>query len=282
MFSRIISAPFLVLAIGFLYLTWEVSVSYSWYIIPCVIILAIIYILSPQVDWWWAKRNPPEVDKEVGALLHKHDVFYNKLSSEDKKYFRHRVALYLMSKEFMPQAFELVPEDIKAMVAASAIQVTFGQEDFLLEPIDKIVVYPEAFPSPQYPRNRHSSEIYAEDGVVMFSARHVAHGFMDSSLYYPTALHEFVHAFMIKHPALDYPDTPEDPWQHVEAISGFPKDKIIEWIGLPLVDVYWVLLTCFFSWPEKFNKQLPDMYASLTEVFKLDPSHPVSSAPLVS
>ncbi|MCB0704376.1 MAG: zinc-dependent peptidase [Saprospiraceae bacterium] len=282
MFSRIISAPFLVLAIGFLYLTWDVNPSYAFYIIPCVIILAVIYIMSPQIEWWWAKRNPPELDDQARLLIHKHSGFYKRLSAEDKTYFRRRLVYFLMNKEFMPQAFELVPEDIKIMIAAAAVQVTFGQVDFVLEPFDKIVVYPEAFPSPQYPRHRHSSETFAEDGVILVSARHVAHGFMDPQKYYPSAIHEYAHVFMIKYPALEYPELPANSWEAITQISGFSKEKLLEWIGLPQVDPYLVMLTCFFSYPEKFESTLPDLYQSLVSLFRLDAIHPVSSAPLVS
>ena len=282
MFSRILSAPFLILGIGFLYLTWEVGSDYSWYIIPCVIILAVIYIMSPQIDWWWAKRNPPDVDEKLRAMVHSKSAFYQRLSAEDKTYFRRRMALFLMSKEFMPQAFDTVPEDIKAMIAAAAIQVTFGKADFVMEPFDKVVVYPDAFPSPKYPRDRHSVEVFAEDGVSLLSAKHVAHSFLEPETYYPVAIHNFVQVFLSKYPSLDYPDEPANAWDKIEAISSFDEERIKKFIGLPIIDAYTVLLSCFFAYPRAFDAELPELYEQLKQLFTLDPNRPVSSAPLVS
>jgi hypothetical protein len=282
MFSRILSAPFLILAIGFLYLTWEVSNSYSLYIIPCVVILAIIYIMSPQIDWWWAKRNPPDLDDKVRAMIHQRLPFYNNLSPEGKTFFRQRVALYLQTKDFKPQVFDRVPEDIKAIIACGAIMVTFNTEDFLLEPFDTLIVYPDAFPSPQYPMDRHSSEVFEEDGVVLFSARHVAHGFLDAQKYYPTFLHEFIQVYRLKYPELKFPSLPAEPWGDLETISGFSREKVEEWIGLPEIDVQLVAAAFFFTRPEQMRTVWPGVFQEFERIFKLDPSQAINTVPLVS
>ena len=98
--ARVISIPFLILTAIFTYLTLEVDESFSIYIIVFVILLAIIYTFSPQINWWWYSRNPPEIDQHMRNLLIQHHSFYNELSLSDKKRFRNRMALYTAVKGY--------------------------------------------------------------------------------------------------------------------------------------------------------------------------------------
>ena len=44
---------------------------------------------------------------------------------------------------------ESLPEDLKAIIAHNLIQLTFGMEDYLLDPYERVVVYNHAFPTPK-------------------------------------------------------------------------------------------------------------------------------------
>ena len=94
MLTRILLIPFVVLAFVFLYLTLEVDENYAFYIIIPVIISAMIWVLSPQIDWWWYQRNPPQLDPAIVQLLERHNPYYQQLFFEDKKKFQLRVALF--------------------------------------------------------------------------------------------------------------------------------------------------------------------------------------------
>ena len=53
MLSKLLSFPFAIAAIYFFYMTMKVEESYAIYIVPDVIAIAVLYILSPQIDWFW-------------------------------------------------------------------------------------------------------------------------------------------------------------------------------------------------------------------------------------
>ena len=161
MLARILSIPFVAMFLVFLYLTWEVDDSYAIYIPWPVVVLAVIYVLSPQINWWWYVRNPPELDGRMRQLFQQRYPFYHELSLENKKRFRERVALFKIGTEFMPQAMEEVPEDIKGFVAANAVRLTLGLPDYMFPSFEKVVIYPKPFPSPQYPKSFHASEIFS-------------------------------------------------------------------------------------------------------------------------
>ena len=204
MLSKFISLPFIIILLFCLYYTWEGDLS-AIYIVPNVIILASIYVLSPQIDWLYYQKNPPEMDGKLRVFLEKLFPFYRNLSPKEKRRFEVRVSLYIIATEFMPKAMEHVPEDIKGLIAANIVMLTFGQKDYRFSNFEKIVVYPHPFPSPQFPKHLHSCEIFEEDGVILFSLEQLVPGATRQTQFYNTALHEYAKIFMLSYPDYSYP-----------------------------------------------------------------------------
>lgn len=265
--ARVISIPFLILTAIFAYITLEKNENYSIYIIIFVLILSVIYTFSPQINWWWYKRYPPEIDQQMRNLLIKHHSFYNGLSVNDKQRFRNRMALYMMAVEFMPKGWEQLPEDIKGVLAANIVQMTFRQTDFLLPKFERIVVYTTPFPSPQFPEKLHASELFEEDGVFLFSAQQIMWAFLQPKQYYNLVLHEYVKAYQLSYPNKTYPIVDKEDWGSLEKISGFTVEKVEGIIGLSSIDPTIVSGTLFFTHSEKYKQIAPQLYDKWDQVF---------------
>lgn len=229
MLSRFLYPPLVLILIVLLYLLWEVDDRFSWYLIPVVILLAMVYILSPQIDFWWSKRYPPDLDPPLRRLLER-SPFYSRLAPENRKKFRDRVALFMQAKDFKGQNLESIPEDIKAVVAAAGVQVTFDREEYLLPAYETIIFYPHPFPSPQFPQHWHISEIFDEDGVILLSAEHVLRGFLEPKRYFNVALYEMARAASRNYPDFKLPDI---GWSEIEIKTGIKKADLIKYHGLP-------------------------------------------------
>ena len=271
MLSRIIAAPFIIMALLALYFAWEKDPTYAVYVAPPAVILALIYTLSPQIDWWWYKRRPPKIDPMVETLFNKYFTFYKSLGTTDKKKFRNRVTLFNLSREYMPQGMENVPEDIKGLIASSAVWLTFGLEDYLLSKFEQIILYQHPFPSPQHPEKFHASEIYEEDGVMMFSIEQFMLGYIQTKQYYHIGLHEFAKVFMVSFPDERYPSFGADFWEKLPQISGLKKESIEKFIGLPQDDILPVAIVHFFTHATRFKMFYPSEYATFQGIFKQDP-----------
>ncbi len=271
--ARVLSLPFIVLVLVFLYLAWEADQGYSMYIIPVVVILALIYVLAPQINWWWYRRYPPALDPPVRALLERHYRFYQHLSPVRQKQFRERVALYQLSVDFKPQGMESTPEDLKMVVAAAAVTMTLHiaeEKAWRLPAFEHVVLYPHRFPSPQYPEHFHASEIFEEDGVLLFSAEHLMLAFTQPAQYFNLGLYEYARVFKKQYLALTWPPTPVDIWEKLEPIGGFSRAAIGEWINLPLqeLDAEAVAVAHFFLYPRAFQLALPDLFDAYEQIFQ--------------
>ena len=269
MLARLISFPFILAAGYFLYLTWEVSDRYAMYMAVMVICLAVIYILSPQINWWWHQRHPPKLDSKIQALFERCLVFYKKLNPTDKERFRNRVVWYMEANQFTAKGDEGVPEDVRAVVAANVVWLTFGRDDYLLNKFEHIVTYPSPFPSPQY-KTWHASEIFEEDGVILFSTEHLMKSFMQPTGFFNTGLYEYAKVFMLMYPNEGYPVLSELIWEQLELISGFSKKYLTAFIGLPEKDIniQAVSIVCYFVFSERFKVGLPEIAAAYDKIFK--------------
>lgn len=268
MLSRYLMGTFVFVALIFLYQAWEDDPDWSYYLIPCVLGAAIVYVLSPQIDWWYFQIRPPDLPHGIRKMLESRLPFYQRLSEPQQLQFRQRTAMYMHAHEFRAQGMETMPMDLKAIIAATAVMVSFGQEDFLMEPYEHIIVYPHPFPSPQFPEHWHTSEIYDEDGVILFSAEQLMLSFLQPQKYFNIALYEYAKVFRRCHPEMSWPIwASDDDWEKLSLVSGMKLSDIKKWVGLPEIDISAVAVAHFFVFPERFLKVFPKQYEQLAQNF---------------
>ena len=246
------------------------------------ILLAIAYVMSPQMDYWWYKRNPPPLALPIQRLIDEYFIYYKNLNPELKERFRQRLVLYIMGNEFIRPVNKedttaaadrnRVPEDLKAAAAAHAIQVSFGKEKFMTEKFEHIIIYPHPFPSPQY-NYLHTSEIFEEDGVLLLTSDPLMIGFQTPQTFFSIGLYEYARLYKILNPSVSYPNLVENAWWDLEQISGMSRAAIEKVVGLEDLDLFGVAGHHFFTFPDRMLKLMPDLYTLLSNVFNQNPAN---------
>lgn len=244
----------------------------NYWLLPLLIIIVILFLFKPQIDHWWHKRNPPKLASFITDWLNKHSRYYNQLSEADQAKFRDRLSIYLESREFslMREEKESLPEDFKAIIAHNLIQLTFGQEDYLLDPYERVIVYSHPFPSPKK-QFLHTVEVDHEDGVILLSTEHLFPGMLNQENFYNIGMHAYVEAYLNKHNKLQLKNLPEDLVSNLEKVSGHQMEKVIASIGYEVDNMHIIAITYFFTFPKKFKEVLPELYESYTSTFKQQP-----------
>lgn len=271
MLSRIIAAPFLFAAILLMFVAFR-NANFAIYIVPNIIVLAFIYVLHPQIDWWWYQKHPPKMDKKGQAFLERFFGFYQYLGEEEQVRFRNRTMMIQLAKDFMAQADDkTVPADARLIFAACQAQLTFGMEDYLLESFEKVVIYPDAFPSPKYPEHFHLSEVFEEDTVngYIFSLQHMLAGFTQPKQYYNITSHELSQSFIMTYPDWDWPQVEESIWLQLEQVSQFPTLALKESMNRPDIEPLAATVTHFLTYPKAFENTLPKYYSQLNQLLKI-------------
>ncbi len=274
-FAHLLLLPFVAGALFFLYLAWNDS-DYAVGIIPFVLVGATIWIFSPQINWWWYSRRPPELPDALRTLLERTSVFYRALPPNGQQRFRHRIALFMMGTDWMPMGWpegQALPLDVQLALATQAVTLTWNEPEFLFQQWEKVVVYPHPFPSPQhdYP---HASELYAPDGCLLFSAEQLMASFLQPGSMYNIGMHEYAKAFVMTYPDRPYPtlDLP-DIWERLEACSRMSRAHVASVVGIDDIEPLPVAIHHYFLFPQAFRAALPEAAAAFDAVFGRSQPH---------
>lgn len=269
MFANLLALPFLICMLFFLYLAWSVDGKYAPYMVPFLVVSALIYILNPQINWWWYSRNAPKLNQDLKNLLNRFCGFYSTLPPEDKRKFEGKVGLFRMGTNWTPIAWpeDNLPHDIELVLAAQAVTLNFHKEQILFPAFEKVIVYPKPFPSPEHPYP-HSSELYEPDGCLIFSAENLMRAFFNPGKLYQVGLHEYAKAYLLANPNDNWPPfEAEDTWEKLEKLSGMSREHVETTVGLSGLDALPVAIHHFFIFPKSFEATFPEEVEALKNNF---------------
>lgn len=137
-----------------------------------------------------------KLNKDQKAILASKFRFYRKLSDKNKKYFEHRVASFIKDKDFIGRGGNAITEEMKVLIAATAVMLTFGFRDFYIGLISKIVVYPGKFYSKSN-ESYHKGEFNPKLKALVLSWEDFQQGFDVHNDNLNLGIHEFAHAIHI-------------------------------------------------------------------------------------
>ncbi|WP_034041384.1 zinc-dependent peptidase [Wocania ichthyoenteri] len=130
------------------------------------------------------------------SILKNHFTFYKNLTDKEKKYFEHRVSLFIKDKDFIGREGNRITDEMKVLISATAVMLTFGFRDFYVGVISKIVVYPTKFYS-NTNKAYHRGEFNPKLKALVLSWEDFKAGFNDENDNLNLGIHEFTHAIHI-------------------------------------------------------------------------------------
>lgn len=214
------------------------------------------------------------------SILRKYCAYYNLLSYEGKQRFQKRVQRFMYSKQFIPRVYKEVTDEMKVLISASAIQLTFGLPHIYLANFDKILIYPDAYYS-HITWKYHLGEVNPRMGMIILSWKSFVDGFANLTDCLNVGIHEMAHAIhfenRIRNGEYDFLDS--KGLQELEKITAreLPKLQSGEihffrsYAGTNEHEFFAVALEYFFERPVEFKKSLPDLYGTLSRLLRQDP-----------
>jgi len=195
--------------------------------------------------------------------------YYTKMNEKDKEEFRNRVQHFITNKRFESADNITITEEMKVLIAATAIQILFKRKAYYLSKFDTILV------SKNFPvqlNNLHSKrEIQISwdefeqgyksitDGYnpgikIMAMALDLEHQFGENSMFSETTYKEFNRLY--KQEAEKY------------ILSG--KSKYDNYNKVDRSEYFAVAVEYFFERPEHFHANQPAMYLALSKLLRQD------------
>lgn len=136
------------------------------------------------------------ISTEEEDFLYRHFSFYTKLSKREKRYFQHRLAEFMKEKDFEGRGGFEITQEVKLMVAATAVMLTFGLRNYYLGILQKIIIYPHTFYSYTC-GGVNKGEFNPLMKVLVLSWEHFRRGFLHEKGKANLGIHEFTHVLQM-------------------------------------------------------------------------------------
>src|SRR5687768_2733898 len=139
-------------------------------------------------------------------ILQKYFAYYQKLSPENKSKFERKVANFIYGKQFIPRQVDEVTIEARVLIAAAAVQLTFGLPDVYLTFFRRILVYPNDYYS-SITKRYHKGEVNPRFGMIVLSWQSFIDGYITPDDSRNLGLHEMAHALRFENMirSEDYP-----------------------------------------------------------------------------
>lgn len=250
-------------------------------------ILAVIFYLFYIIFWhwkveprieglleWWHRMFSVRSDPAIMKIIASHFSYYQKLDNENKKRFETRLALFLKSKLFIPMDGLALNNNMKALIGASAIQLTFGLRYYRLRYFHRICVYPDVYHYRGF-KMKFRGHVSSR-GLIHLSWHHFEKGYLFPEDGVNLGLHEMAHALKL-HAIVEGGNN--EFYENVEAMKKYARIGKHQISTAPVlisergdVDELWaVAVERFFETPGKFNEKLPRLFDSMKRTLNQDP-----------
>lgn len=129
-------------------------------------------------------------------ILKNEFLFYSKLDSKHKLYFEHRVARFIKDKNFTGREGLICTNEMKVLIAATSVMLTFGFRKYLLRNLHDILIYPGVYYS-NINKEYHKGEFNPRLKMLVISWEDFLKGYEISNDNLNLGMHEIAHAIHI-------------------------------------------------------------------------------------
>lgn len=221
---------------------------------------------------------PQRIDKHVHELLLSRFPYYANLSSSERIRFYARLRLFMASKKFKACQIPEVTMEMKALISASAMQLTFGLDKFIFHHFKTILVYPKAF---LYSDNNYHKGNVNIKGSISISFEDFVQGYANPNDSYNLGLHEMAHALELEYNLKDEYDTffgaYYERWLKSAAtelvrMNYGQSDFLRKYAARNVKEFFSVCAENFFERPVLMKENMPEIYKHMTLLLNQDPA----------
>jgi MtfA peptidase len=222
------------------------------------------------------------LQKEYKPYLTQYFIFYNSLDEKNKQLFERRVQRFIDLKEFIPRGgLKTVTPEMKTMIAATAIQLTFGYPKVYFLHFWRILIYPDNYYS-TITHKYHKGEVNVR-GIIVLSWRSFKEGFSNPNDGKNLGFHEMAHALkltnIVQNEEYDFYDRQimaefeSEAHNETLKILNSPHDVSLfrDYCVSNLDEFFSVAVENFFEKPSEFRSYNIKLYTLLTTILKIDP-----------
>ncbi|MCB0763876.1 MAG: zinc-dependent peptidase [Flavobacteriales bacterium] len=218
--------------------------------------------------------------RRLNELLERSFAYYRGLDPAARSHFRERVRHFISEKDFHGRGIT-VTKEMEVLLAACAVQLTFGLPRLALEHFTKIIVYPDRYRS-RMTGSDHVGEVNPGLRAIVISWKHFLSDYAVPDNARNLGLHEMAHALWFEnripndeHDFLDRRSMAT--WralaqEEATRIHAGKSRLFRDYAGTNQEEFFAVAVEYFFEQPRQFDRELPDLYATMVRMLGQDPA----------
>ncbi len=220
-----------------------------------------------------------DIDPVYKAPLKKYSTYYKKLNPSEQKIFEKRVQKFINHKQFIARGMDRITDEMKALIAGAAIQLTFGHPSIYFAHFKRILVYPDNYYS-EISRRYHKGEVNM-GGLIVLSWKNFVEGFIDEKDGRNLGLHEMAHALRLENAVTneEYGFLDDDVlmtwtdlcYREIEKMNNGESDFFRAYAAANSQEFFAVAVENFFEKPKEFSEWHPKLYHTLAKMLNQDP-----------
>lgn len=220
-------------------------------------------------------------EQEIQILEHKFK-YYARLSDKHKSEFREKLRIILTTKSFIGRAgMRVVTPEMKLLIGATIVMVTFGWKDLRLPHFSKILIYPDTYYS-TISKLYHRGEVNPLHGIIVMSWSCFLQGFESENDGINLGIHEVAHALKLENhihyngesefftPGV-YRSFQRLSFEEIEKINAGSLTVFRTNAGLNGDEFFAIALETFFEKPHEFFDYNSELYGTLVRLMRQDP-----------
>lgn len=240
----------------------------------------LLLIALPLLTLWkgiWV-NYPPYLQNKYKPYLEEIPL-YHRLNESQKRDFERKVQRFIAQKKFISRSDNLkISPRKKALIAGTAIELTFGFKRFDFAHFDRILIYENDYYS-KITKQYHRGEVNIK-GFVVLSWAAFEEGNADREDGINLGVHELAHAIKLENKIVNrnyrfiskpdyrqflnfYKEFAAKPHSTNDFLRKYGKTNIHEFFA--------VCCENFIERPEEFEAKMPDLYRHLCKLLRIDP-----------
>ena len=217
---------------------------------------------------------------EWRAVLAEAVGYYGDLDETDKARFEREVRFFVDEQVITGPRGAEVADELKVLVAASAVVVAFGRHGYRYPRSRDIVIYERSFDE-DYQAGGNILGMVHGQGPILFSAASLRQGFRGENDGSNVGYHEFAHVLDFDQGRADgvpgfMPWATVGPWlkvMHEETAKiGKRRSILRKYAAKNEAEFFAVATELFFEQPERMKAKHPDLYELLRATYGQDPA----------
>ena len=243
-----------------------------------LVVIGLVLLLGyRRWGWHWYGFIDP---RAVRAVLSQHFAYYQRLSPGQQQEFQRRVIRFVRKKQFIGRGME-VTLPMQVLVAAAAVQLTFGLPELVLQHFKRILIYPDNYYS-TITQQYHKGEVNPAARAIVLSWKNFTEGYAHSDDSLNLGLHEMAHALeienMVENDEYDFlPPAVWEQWQAQAAayrnhMSQRGSDFFRTYAATNDQEFFAIAVENFFERPAEFQTYAPELYDTLCLLLRQNPA----------